>query len=204
MLHHAILTNTFQIKFLLLIPTVIMMSITRLSCPEKPQSIWSQNHKNLAIFNKWWEMQSVMEGGYSNHPKDNGGQTMRGVTLHTWLNLGFKRSEFRKMKPETARKIALKHFYLPFAKFADNRINTLFCAAFWGGGGYELVKDLQRILNITPDGVIGEVTIMAANEAGPDLFHRLVKCRTKYLKGCWNYEEFRHGWQKSIDFFEEL
>ena len=187
-----------KILIVLLIPAWLL-------APTDSHKQWTCHDYNTSHFSKWWGFQSKMEGLYSNHPKDNGGETMRGITLATYKRLtGKSRKDFMKMDANEARNIAFTHFWKPSARFQDQRINTLFCAAFWGGGGYELVKDLQRILNITPDGVIGEVTIMAANEAGPDLFHRLVKCRTKYLKGCWNYEEFRHGWQKSIDFFEEL
>ena len=33
---------------------------------------------------------------------------------------------------------------------------------------------MQRILNLTVDGILGEQTILAANEAGPELFEKLV------------------------------
>lgn len=176
-----------------------------LFAPVNSSKQWQCHDYNKAPFNRWWNFQSQMEGLYSNHPKDNGGETMRGITLATYKRLtGKSRAKFMQMNPNEAQTIAFNHFWKPIARFQDQRINTLIVSAFWGGGGYELVKDIQRTLNIAVDGVLGEQTILAANESGPELFHKLLKCRVRYLKGCWNYHEFKNGWQKSIDFMEEL
>lgn len=160
--------------------------------------------KKIDGFKIWWDYQSTMEGLYSNNKYDAGGETMRGITLATYrAYCGNDYNSFRNMTAETARMIAYNHFWLPFAKFNDWRLNVLICSSFWGGGGYALVKDMQKILNIHPDGIIGEVTILAANQAGTELFHKLVNCRIKYLRGCWNYEYFK-GWGKTIKFLENL
>ena len=155
---------------------------------------------NLQPFNDWWMFQSGMEGGYSNDKNDSGGETMRGITWFTAKNLGLSYAQFRSLTAERAKGIAYNYFWLPNAKFGSDRLNMLVTSAFWGGGGYDLVREMQKILNITQDGIIGEMTILAANEAGPELFHKLLNCRTRYLRGCWNYGYYRHGWQKSIDF----
>lgn len=189
-----------------LILAFISFSWGSLGSPEPTKRThWDFTATKRDYFLGWWKFQSSMEGRYGYHAKDSGGETVRGVTLQTWRSItGKSRTEFLSMTKNEAQKIAYYYFWLPNAKFQDGRINALVTSAFWGGGGYELVKDLQKILNIEPDGVIGEVTILAANEAGPDLFHKLVNCRSRYLKGCWNYGYFKNGWQKSINFFEEL
>lgn len=187
-----------KILLILLIPAWLF-------APVNSSKQWITHDYNKAHFNRWWSFQSKMEGTYSNHPNDNGGETMRGITFVTYKRLtGKSRQDFLRMKPIEAQRIAFAYFWLPYAKFKDGRLNILLVSSFWGGGGIEMVKAMQILLRIEPDGIIGEQTILAANEAGPDLFHKLVNCRTKYLRGCWNYGYFKHGWQKSIDFLNEL
>lgn len=184
---------------------LILLIPAWLFAPVNSSKKWIVHDYNQEPFLRWWAFQSRMEGLYSNHSKDNGGETMRGITIATYKRLtGKSRAKFLKMDANEAQKIAFTHFWKPIAKFQDERLNTLFVSAFWGGGGYQLVKDVQRMLNITVDGILGEMTILAANESGPELFHKLLRCRVRYLKGCWNYQEFKHGWQKSIDFMNEL
>lgn len=173
---------------------------TGLQEPEKQHQCYIDD-----AFGYWWSFQSKMEGTYSNHPKDTGGETMRGITLDTYIRLTKKsRAEFLQMSKEEAEYIAYIYFYQPNALFNDDRINIIISSSFWGGGGYQLVKDMQKILNIHPDGVIGDLTIMAANEAGPDLFHKLVNCRTRYMRNCWNYPIFKGGYEKYITFIQNL
>ena len=184
---------------------LIIFSFSILLAPERELKLNWHSSQKRNYFNEWWSFQSGIEGTYSYHPKDNGGETMRGITLSTYRNCtGKSRQDFLRMKPIEAQRIAFAYFWLPYAKFKDGRLNILLVSSFWGGGGIEMVKAMQILLRIEPDGIIGEQTILAANEAGPDLFHKLLRCRVNYLRGCWNYQTFKSGWQKSIDFLNEL
>ena len=183
----------------------IIFSFSILLAPEREIKYNWHSSQKRDYFNEWWSFQSGIEGAYSYHPKDNGGETMRGITLATYRNCTRKsRQDFLRMKPIEAQRIAFAYFWLPYAKFKDGKLNILIVSSFWGGGGIEMVKAMQILLRIEPDGIIGEQTILAANEAGPDLFHKLLRCRVNYLRGCWNYQTFKNGWQKSIDFMNEL
>jgi lysozyme family protein len=59
-------------------------------------------------FDKSYEYTLKNEGGWSNHPSDKGGATMKGVTLATysrWLGRPATAKELREIKPETVKEI---------------------------------------------------------------------------------------------------
>lgn len=161
-------------------------------------------------FEQWYKFIKHTEGGYANRPmvEDPGGETNKGITLKTYINyckehkFKYKYKNFRNLSDKQVKQIAYTAFWKPIGnKLGNTPLTLLLAYSFWGGGGYELVKDMQRILNLTVDGILGEQTILAANEAGPELFEKLVRCRTKYLRSCKNYR-YNPGWEKAITFLE--
>lgn len=139
------------------------------------------------------------EGGFANHPKDPGGATMKGVTLATY------RSYFGKNKTVEDLK-----------KISNQEWNHIFKSGFWDkakadeienqsvanlivdwmyNSGPGIIKKIQEIIGVSPDGVIGPKTIeVINNQDSKELFIKLHTARDKYYKGLKNFPTFGKGW----------
>lgn len=176
----------------------------------------------MAIFREAYELTCREEGGYANIQGDNGGETMWGIARNFWggdkrlrqfwreldwykqglehlkgqgeytgrLNalcagntsmiseaMGFYREEFwMKMKGE----------WIKDQKVA-NQIYDFFVNA-----GKNAIKVLQRELGVDADGIFGEKTLEAVNNA-ENLNARLLEKRIAYYKSL-NKPKFEKGW----------
>lgn len=109
--------------------------------------------------------------GFSNHPNDTGGATMCGITLKTYTSYRKKKGG-KEPTVEDLKKISLcewldvlKTLYWDKMK-ADNinnqSIANLCVDNVWGSGsGY--IKNIQRVVGVTADGIVGNHTLSAIN-----------------------------------------
>jgi len=114
---------------------------------------------------------NAVRKGFSNHPDDTGGATMCGITLKTYSTYRKKKGQ-REPSVDDLKKITLcewldvlKILYWDKMK-ADNIINqsiaNLCVDNVWGSGaGY--IKNIQRVLGVTADGIVGPKTLSAIN-----------------------------------------
>ena len=103
------------------------------------------------------------EGGYYNHPNDPGGETMYGITKRDYPKLDIK-----NLSREKADDIFFHDYWelsvaekLPepaYISYFDSVVNT---------GRKQSNKFLQRALGVVADGVVGPVTLKAAEKADP-------------------------------------
>lgn len=141
--------------------------------------------KLLPIILKW-------EGGFVNDPVDKGGATNKGVTLATYKRYRQIHKQpiptvddLKKITDEEVMAI-LKEFYWDKMKADDinnQSIANLCVNTIWGSGaGY--IKTIQQVLGVTPDGIVGKITLRAINEnPHPDwLFQRLWDRRKKFFE----------------------
>lgn len=147
------------------------------------------------------------EGGYSNHPNDAGGCTMKGVTIGTYRQYyGSKKTceDLKKITDEQWDNIFIKGYW---DKCKANEIHSQSIANLivdWTyNSGLNGIKQTQKVLGVTPDGVIGPMTLSAINSY-PDqkaLFTRLWNARDSYYKSIAKGANavFLKGWQRRLD-----
>lgn len=148
------------------------------------------------------------EGGFVNDPLDQGGATNKGVTIATWRQCGYDKdgdgdidiNDMRLLKVADATMV-LKRYY--WDRWQADRINNQSIADIlvdwvWGSGKWGIVIP-QRILQLVDDGIVGNKTIQAVNEADPkQLFDKIYLARVEFIANIINrkpeQKRFWRGW----------
>lgn len=157
------------------------------------------------------------EGGYSNHPNDPGGPTMKGVTLKN-----YQRYCATKHRPKPGvdqlKKISNAEVEEIFRDDYWNRVraNDLpagidYAAAdfAFNSGPGQAAKELQRVVTALgydaggADGKIGNGTLSAVKlcviERGEDeVINRYMDKRWSFMQGLKNFSSFKNGWRNRI------
>lgn len=144
------------------------------------------------------------EGGYSNHPKDKGGPTNKGITLAAFQ---------ANVKPGGTVE--------DLKRITDAQVATVYREAYWnlvggddmpGGVDYALfdfgvnsgpsraVKFLQRLVNVDDDGYVGALTLGAVRAADPiPLIKALCDARLDWLQTLDTWDTFGKGWGNRVN-----
>lgn len=153
------------------------------------------------------------EGGYSNHPNDPGGPTMKGVTLKTY-------KAYCKRKGRPAPSIA------DLKEITQAEVHEIFVSQYWdtvhgddlpsgldyaasdfafNSGPGQAIKTLQRVLGgLETDGKYGNHTAAAikrAVERSGGLAHLIdayCDARLKFMRGLKNWSSFKNGWTTRV------
>lgn len=138
-----------------------------------------REEKIKKFFFKW-------EGGYSNHPLDTGGCTMRGITLATYRRYYGKNKtcqDLKKITDEEWMHIFKKGYYdkAKCDKINNDSIALLVCDMCWGSGPVTTIKKIQYELGCKVDGIIGRETLAALNDNDSEVFNRLWKMRYEWF-----------------------
>lgn len=147
----------------------------------------------------------VHEGGWSNHPKDPGGATMRGVTQRTYdgwrQRNNLPKRSVRFIETSELKDIYRKQYWditkcdelpagIDFLLF-DGNVNS---------GPDRSVRWLQDALGVKVDGHIGEATLSAAREY-PDhdeLCAAILVRRLAFMRGLKTWKTFGKGWSARV------
>lgn len=146
----------------------------------------------------------VHEGGWSDHPKDPGGATMRGVTL----------ANFRRYVKPNATKDDLR-------RITDAQVATVYRRFYWdavlgaelpdgidyavfdfavNSGPARAAKYLQAVVGVTQDGKIGPATLSAVKSKGATkVINELCDKRMAFLKGLKTWGTFGKGWSRRVE-----
>lgn len=122
----------------------------------------------MANFDAAFHVVMKHEGGYVNNPMDRGGPTHFGVTqgdLAHWYNRPVSIDEIKNLDIELAKKYYIVKFWdhLKLEAISNNKIATLiFDQGILRGPG-RIIQDIQHILKLDPDGIMGPDTIHAIN-----------------------------------------
>lgn len=155
-------------------------------------------------FSKSLKFVFLIEGGWSDHPKDPGGATMKGVTLavyREYLGREVSKEELRNI-PDAHLNDLYRVRYWDKARcdeWAPGVDLSVFDFAVNSGVG-RATRLLQRCVGAVEDGVIGPKTV-AAVKAVPakELIIRFAEGRSSFYKNLKTFDTFGRGWLRRTD-----
>ena len=156
--------------------------------------------------------------GFSNDPNDNGGATMVGVTIGTF------RSYYKYKGRKTPTVAQLKN--IPYKEWRDI-IHSLFWSKWkadliedqnvanmlvdwiWTSGQGIGIKRVQKLLNLTADGIVGPKTLAAVNAQDPkELVKKVYNARVSHFNSIVranpSQKKWLKGWMNRINYIYNL
>jgi lysozyme family protein len=139
------------------------------------------------------------EGGYSHNSNDPGGETIWGITRRVALQEGYQ-GDMRYLSRETAKGITQKRYW--DAVHADDLPQVMrlpvFDAAF-NSGTKQAIQWLQRALDLVDDGVMGPLTLAAAQKAdGLKTVVLFESERLDLMTSLPTWAAFSRGWARRV------
>lgn len=145
------------------------------------------------------------EGGFSNHPADPGGATMKGITLAVYRE--FKRNQhltpddLKNITDKDVRDIYHSKYWTPCR--CDDLVSGVDVAVFdlaVNSGIGRAAKILQESVGAKPDGIIGPHTLSLVRAANPKLLVLQIQdTRQRFLEGLKTFPVFGKGWTKRVN-----
>ena len=143
------------------------------------------------------------EGGFSNHPLDNGGMTMLGVTQRVWeewVGHPVDEKEMRSLTPAIVAPMYKKKYW---DKVSGDELPSgvdmaVFDFAVNSGPG-RAAKMLQRVLGAVEDGAIGPNTLAkAVSVDSSKLIADYNAARLAFLQALPTWATFGNGWGNRV------
>lgn len=146
----------------------------------------------------------VHEGGYSDHPRDPGGATMKGVTQRTYdahrHRMEQTPRDVRKITDAEVERIYRRQYWR-LVKAYDLPPGVAYCvfdAAVNSGPG-RAVRWLQKAIGAKVDGIVGDETIGLARDIPADvLIHKYCDMRLAFMKRLKHWPSFKNGWSRRV------
>jgi lysozyme family protein len=141
-----------------------------------------------------------LEGGFVDHPRDNGGRTKYGVTQRTLDKWRRSRGEIlmdvADVTKAEVRQIFFEWFWLPVRGDRLPRGLDLFMFDYSiNSGPGQAVRDLQRAVGAGVDGVFGPETLAGVRTADPLVtLTRLRDLRETLFREHEDFDVFGRGW----------
>ncbi|MCC8039029.1 MAG: peptidoglycan domain protein [Bacteroidales bacterium] len=149
------------------------------------------------------------EGGFANHPNDKGGATNKGITIATFRHFfgsGATVEQLKAMTDEQWETVFRKGFWNPFKgdEIKNQSIANICVDWAWGSGTTTAIKQVQRLLGVVADGVVGNITLGAINNADPEkLFEKIRSARLAFVEAIVkrdaSQQVFLKGWCNRIN-----
>lgn len=149
----------------------------------------------MANFSKFFPILMKHEGGskFTNIPGDKGGATKWGIILDTWIKCGADKdcdgdidvNDLKLSTEQDAMEVSKKIYW---DKIKGDCIYSQSIAEFifdwaYNSGVQTAAKKVQQLLGLQADGVIGDKTVKAINDANPkELFTKLKNRREEFYK----------------------
>ena len=139
------------------------------------------------------------EGGYSNHNKDRGGETMWGVTIAVARANGYQ-GAMKDLPVSKAKEIYKQGYWNPIrADELPAEIRYLVFDAAVNSGVNQAVKWLQRAVGSQEDGVVGKATLEACKALNGHLIaRRMLSARLEFMASLSSWPSFGRGWARRI------
>lgn len=140
------------------------------------------------------------EGGWSDNPDDNGGATMKGITLTTFRQHypGATADDLRNITDDQVADIYRTGYWN--AVKADGLPLGVDLSVFDFGvnaGPGRSIRLLQAAAGVAADGIIGPITMAKIAGMDPDvLVADLAERQQSYYEGLSTFDEFGEGWSR--------
>ena len=153
----------------------------------------------MSIFTEFFNRLMKHEGGYVNHPKDPGGETMWGVTKRVAQAHGYH-GPMRQLPKATAQKIADKSYWQAIhGDELPRSVAWQLVDAAYNHGNKQAVKFLQRAIGASADGLIGPRTLAAVKAMDSnDIIFRFNAERLEFYTNLGAWATFGRGWTRRV------
>lgn len=152
------------------------------------------------------------EGGWSDHPRDPGGATQKGVTLATYRRYkpGATKNDLRNISDAELERIYRDGYW--DAVRGDDLPSGLDYAVFdfaVNSGPARAAIYLQNLVGAAPDGKIGPLTLKAVEQyvrrfGLAKLIHELCSQRLAFLERLSTWPTFGRGWRNRVEGVRKL
>ena len=152
------------------------------------------------------------EGGYVNDPDDVGGATNKGITIATWRLHGCDNDGDGDIDADDLRIITNEQWMEIFKcqywdrwkadEIENQSIANIVVDWVWASGVHG-IKQVQKILGVEVDGIVGRKTLAALNSRPADpLFHQIQAARIAFVENIVRRKptqrKFLRGWKNRI------
>lgn len=153
---------------------------------------------------------------FTNDPVDNGGATKFGVTLKTWLSIGYDKDADGDIDADDIKILSLDDAYMVFVKMFWNRCNgdkirnqsiaDAIVDWTWTSGKWGIIN-VQRILGLIDDGIVGPQTIKAINATNQVWLHSRIQAErinfiNAIVKKTPSQKKYERGWKARVNSFK--
>lgn len=144
------------------------------------------------------------EGGYVDDSRDPGGATNQGITQRVysaWLSRHGRPAQTVKLiKPAEVSEIYYSQYWLSAScQLLPPGINLSVFDTSVNAGCHESALLLQRSLGVRPDGLIGQITLAAAEKANQELLiEQFTTLRLGFLHRLRTWKFFARGWTSRV------
>lgn len=153
------------------------------------------------------------EGGFVNDPDDLGGATNKGVTFKTYKLYRNRKGlpipsvgDLKRLSDDEFTDI-LKTMFWDACRSDEINSQSVANAIVdwaWNSGTTTAAKEIQRVLGVKADGIIGNITLSAINSQSPlPLFYKIKAARVKYIericKSRPENQKYYRGWMNRIN-----
>lgn len=138
------------------------------------------------------------EGGYAYSPSDPGGETMWGITARVARANGYA-GDMRILPRDKAKQIYLAKYWTPVHAYelpTTLRFDVFDAAV--NSGVTQAVEWLQEAVGAEVDGLIGPLTIAAANAADPMAAARFNGARLQMMTNLPTWSAYGKGWARRV------
>lgn len=159
--------------------------------------------KALQAWIKKWE------GGFVDDPLDRGGATNKGITIGTFryfYGAAMTAKDLKTMTEEQWQRIFEVGYWKPWRadEIRSQGVANICVDWGWASGTKTAIKQVQRLLGVAVDGIVGKDTLAAINGAEPrELFERIKQARLAFVRDIVlrnpSQARFSRGWTNRIN-----
>lgn len=155
-----------------------------------------------SVYDKAFNRLMKNEGGYVNHPRDPGGETMYGVTKRVAVAHGYHGNMKNLPKSFAARVARQSYWDASHCDEFDPLIAVQLFDAAYNHGPHNAIKFLQRAAGLEDkqvDGIVGTQTIHAVKKLKPNVIVlKFLAVRLDFFTRIGTWNTFGKGWSRRI------
>ena len=149
----------------------------------------------------------IDEGGNDDDPQDHGGRTSRGITQReydSWSQLNGKDpGDVWEASSDDIQAVYRSQYWNPYCDKLPGGVDYVFFDTSVNAGRSQAVKSFQKALNLTPDGMMGQITRNAIQNAdATQLIHDVCDVRRNFYKHLKQFPRYGKGWLSRVDHCE--